>query len=248
MAEFDLLQAHNELQEALRELDERLDLASGDAETAGKRKITNELIEASKEAWGPISASLTSQLSSASEEVRIGVFYGLLRDLQKTFGEPVSKLVDDKLAAMPKPEKVEVSDEVLKEMNETRSTLFRKITNLIEMARSFDQDAGMYDPPKRRANKGAKSGPRAITFVNWYIDDKEYDTLTEVIKEYPQYDKTVTLRNAMKEKGIDLKNPPERFEYTLPDGKTLLGVNTKPAVTAAMASENTEDDDGGDDE
>lgn len=232
MAEFDLKAAHDELQEQLAKLDELLDAATGDAETAGKRKITNELIEASKAAWTPISESLTSQLSAANEDVRIGVFYGLLRDLQKTFGDSVSKLVDDKVAALPKPAKVEVSDDQLKEMQENRSALYKKITTLIEMAKSFDQAEGMVDPPKRRANKGAKAGPRAISFVNWFIDDKEYENLTAIIKEYGQYEKTVDLRNAMKEKGIDLKNPPARFEFTMPDGKTLVGTYTPPAPSA----------------
>lgn len=244
MSTLDLKAAHDELQEALKALDDRLDAATGDAETVGRRKVTDELIEASQQAWTPIADSLVNQLNNASEPVRIGVYYGLIRKLQKDFGEPISKLVDAMVEAMPKPEKLEVSEDVLKEMLESRAALYKKLTTLIEMAESFDQAEGMTMPPKRRANKGAKTGPRAISFVEWSIDDKDYKDLTEVIKDYDQFSKTVELRKAMTEKGIDLKKPPARFEFTMPDGKVLVGINTRPDVTDKMAEETETEEEG----
>lgn len=234
---------HDQLHTAINEIDDKLD-SQADATTAGKRKITNDLIAASESTWKNVSDGLISQLKEAPEDIQIGVYYGLIRSLQSEFGENLSKAVAAKVEAAPKTDVPKLSDEEISALSATRSELYGKLKNLIETAKNFGLDAGM-EMAKKRTGKMGKRGPRAISFFNWTVDTKAYDKLKDVIEDYPQYERVGELTKAMRAAGLNLTEPGDRLEFTLPDGKILVGVKDESKVPAP---EEDEADDSADEE
>jgi len=238
MSDFDLKKAHDELHAALNEIDTTLDAASGDQKSAGKRKITNGLIEDSKESWEPIAESLVEQLRVADPAVQVGVYFGLIRALQNEFSKELGDVVEAMVEKAPVEETVELSEEDAKALSKSRSEIYSKLKTLIGLAESFGQADGMYAPKKRTGGRG-KRGPRAISFFTWQVDGEDVENLKAVAEGYDQYEKTSDLTKAMREAEINLTKPEDRIEFTLPDGKILVGLNT--------AGEEVDDDDDDDD-
>jgi hypothetical protein len=234
------MEAHDELHRAIDEIDSTLDLLS-DSKAAGKRKITNDLIADAKDSWEPISNSLVEQLEAADEKLQIGVYFGLIRALQNKFSETLGTKVESMVESQPQVAKPDLSEEQIKELSSTRSGLYQKLKSLIEMAESFGQNDGMKMASKRTGAVGPR-GPRAISFINWSIEDDEFEKLGDVVTKYDQYEKVSELTKAMRETGINLTKPPARIEFTMPDGRVLVGVNTAPAVTENLPDEEDDED------
>lgn len=238
----DLREIYEKIHASINEIDEKLDSA-GDQKAAGKRKITNELIEESKETWEPVVNRLVEQLSEAPVEIQIGVYYGIVRGLNNKFSANLASEVEKIVEAQPKPEVVELSAEEVKLLSETRSELYKKLKTLIETANNFGEGDGM-ELPKRRTGAKGKRGPRAITFFSWSVDGEDVENLKAVVDLYDQYEKVSALTKAMREAKINLTKPEDRIEFTLPDGKVLVGIRTATPVE----SDDSEDDDDSDDE
>ena len=218
----ELQELHDDLHKKIEEIDQILD-AQDDQGAATKRKVVNELIEESKSAWEAAGNQLVTQLKSQDPKVQIGVFYGLLRQLNSEFSKEMSDAVEKMVAEIPKVEVAKVPDEELAKLSEVRSDIYAKIKQLVGMNDSFGGINNARLARKRTGSRG-KRGPRAITAFSWTIGEKNYDTLKEVAAEYSTvYEKTGELTKAMREANLDLKEPGDRLEFTLPDGNILIG-------------------------
>lgn len=242
----DLQNLHDDLHKKIDEIDAKLD-SQVDAKTAGKRAIVSDLIDSAKGTWTPVSEQLIGQLGSATEDVQIGVYYGLLRALNSAFSKKLSEAVDKKVEALPEATPADViPEEVIKELSTARSELYAKVRQLVEMNETFNGGCTMHLPKRRTGGRG-KRGPRAISSFNWTIDETAYENLKAVAEDYDQYEATKDLTKAMRDAKIDLKNPPDRIEFTLPDGKILVGVKDADKIVSPDNDPDNDGDDGDDD-
>lgn len=220
---------YTELSDALHEIDTKLD--SRDGGTSGlKSQVIGTAVEAAKDNWSVVSDSIVSQLSDTPPEVQIGFYYGLIRSLDKVYGDSAKKFVDEQIASAPKVEPL-ITEAEVPALLETRKDVYGKIKAVMGMAETFgDDDFQKMENPRRRggAPKG-KRGARAISFFTFTVVDSdgnetEYDKLRDVVDAVPAYDKVAELTKAIRAAGINLTTPPARWEFDLPDGRTLIGV------------------------
>jgi gamma-glutamylcysteine synthetase len=242
----DLQALHDDLHKQIDKIDEVLD-SQTNQKTAGKRTIVNQLIEKSEQTWKPVGSQLVEQLKGADIDTQIGIYYGLVRHLNNEFQKALSEAVEAKVADIPDTPANAIPEEELKSLSSIRSELYAKVKTLVEMNDTFGAGADMH-MPKRRTGARGKRGPRAITAYTWEIDGQSFDKLKDVAEVYDQYEKTADLTKAMREAKIDLKNPEERIEFTLPDGKILVGTKDPDKVATEDSDDDgdTENDDDGD--
>lgn len=223
----DLPEMYARLSQAINAIDEKLD--SRDGGTTGlKTKIIKERIDATKPNVDAVLEQIVGQLSTVDQEVQIGFYYGLVRSLDATYGEIAKKFVDDLVENSPKPEPLITEAEVAP-LTEKRKEVYAQIKSVMDMAKVFGEDSfATMTPPRRRggAPKG-KRGPRLINLVSWSIDDVDFGTdIKAVVDALPNYDKVKELTDAMKAAKINVTQPPAKIEFTLPDGRVLVGINT----------------------
>jgi len=218
----DLKQVYSDLKAAIDAMDEQLDSLT-DTKSAGKRVITNQLIEKNKDSWESVVDQFSASLSEAPDEVAIGVYFGIVRGLASKLQDKVNAALDALVASMPEAKPL-IDESDAKEIGENRSKVFAQIKSVIALSEQFGEADGM-ELPKRRTGGRGKRGKRALSYFTWFIGEKEYAKLADVIEVYPQFDKVGTLTAAMRDAGLNLTNPEGDLEFTLPDGELLVGVN-----------------------
>lgn len=236
----DLLEKYNECMEALNDLDEKLDSRDGTGNI--KTKIIKESIEATKENWESVANNLVGQLEDTNDDVKIGFYYGLMRQLDKVYSPVAKKYIDERVANAPKVEPL-ITVEQVPEVTEQRKEVYGRIKAIRAMAEAFDDpDLEKMETPRRRggAPKG-KRGPRAISYFSWNIEDDEYASLKDVVEALPYYDKVSELTKALKAAGYNLTTPPAEITFELSDGRVLVGTNN------AVDPDDDDDDDENDD-
>lgn len=197
--------------------------------------------------WFGIANQLKEKFSDLSVDVQIGVFYGLIRELD-SLRDPLSKELDKMVSEAPAPDTSEKpTPEQAKQLATIRSDFYGKLKNLIETAKSFGQDEGMVMAKKRTGGRG-KRGVRKSTYISWELDAQPIEKLSDIVELYPQFEKRSDLTKAMKVAGINLTEPPEKIEFALPDGKLLVGIYSPPSGSTGADVDDDEDDDDEDDE
>lgn len=236
----DLREIYTSLKSEIDAIDEKLD-SLGDAKAAGKRAITNQLIEKQRDSWTPVVETYVNTLTEAPQDVRIGVFYGIVRGLTSKLQELINKDLEELIKDIP-DNTPEITPEQAKELSEIRSKLYAQIKSVIGIAEQFGDNEGMEMPKKRTGSRG-KRGKRALSFFTWYIGEKKFDKLAEVVEIYPQYDKVADLTKAMREAKLNLTNPEGDLQFTLPDGEVLVGVNGLNENTSSDDEDDEDDND-----
>lgn len=226
--------AYRELVDAINSIDEQLDSLT-DSKAAGKRSITNQLIEKSKDSWSNVVDQFVGSLSTAPDEVKIGVYFGIVRGLAKELQDDVNAALEKIVSTLPE-QKPLIDPADAPELGKTRSDLYAKVKSVIALAEQFGEAEGMEMPKKRTGSKG-KRGKRALSYFTWFIGEKEYEKLAEIVDLYDQYEKVADLTKAMREAGLNLTTPEGDLDFTLPDGNILVGVNG-----AAEGDEDDSDD------
>lgn len=229
--------AYTALMTEIAGIDEKLDSLT-DVKAAGKRTKINEFIKNTEGSWQKVVEDFTSQLSNAPDEVKIGIYFGITRGLDSAFRVQVNETLDKIIESMP-PAAPLISVEEAPGLSKVRTDLYSKVKAVINLAEQFGEDASMVMPRKRTGSKGPR-GKRALSFFSWFVDATPYSKLSDVVADYDQYDKVSNLTAAMREAELDLRNPPDRIEFTLPDGKTLIGLNGN--VDEDVEDEEEEDD------
>jgi len=234
-------------------IDEILDAT---ADTSGKRKFTNELVENSKDEWKSPVDQIVLQLNEMTEDIRAGVFYGMIRTLTSSFKDNIDQWIEKQVASQPKEEVETISDEQKKALQERRSELSKQVNAIIEMAYTFNDAQG--DPennpdpnwPKPKIRRGAfgKRGPRALSFYTWAVDgigmEGDEDNNKGVAKKLG-FEKVSEFTAALKEAKINTTDPEEEFTVTIKGheinakrvGDDEEEVSTEPAESDSEDSE-----------
>jgi hypothetical protein len=209
----------------VNEIDSVLDAT---ADTSGKRKFTNDLVEAQTHEWKPAVDNLSGQMNQMTEEARAGVFYGMIRAFSTAFKDQIDKWIDQQVASIPKEEVETISDEQKKALQEQRSELSKQVNAIIDMAYTFGDAKGDQenepDPnwPKPRVRRGAfgKRGPRALSFYTWAIDgigmEGDDDSNKGVAKKLG-FEKVSEFTKALKDAGINTTEPADEFTVKIKD-------------------------------
>ena len=218
----ELQEVYTSLTEEITSIDRLLDSLT-DSASAGKTAKINEFVAATEDGWGEVVADFVSQLSAADNEVMIGIYFGITRGLNKAFSTKVNEVLDELVKNQPKAVPL-INPEEAPALGKARSELYAKVKAVIQLAESFGEEWEMSMPSKRTGTKGPR-GKRAISFFTWFVEDKEFQKLAQVVDLYDQYSKVSDLTAAMREAKINLTEPEDRIEFTLPDGKLLIGLN-----------------------
>jgi hypothetical protein len=204
-----------------------------DPAASGRRRIINDAVEANKSHVDTISNYLKTQLSEASPEIQVGIYFGLVRALDNEFGKSAKETVDKMIETLPKQEAL-ITKEEAADLSKIRTEFYSKQKTLVELAKTMGMDEGMDLPRKRTGSKG-KRGPRQASYITWSIDGVEVPeavgTLRPVVELYDQYATVGELTKAMREKKINLTEPDAEgndLSFVLPDGKTLTGEYNPP--------------------
>jgi hypothetical protein len=214
---------YKKLMVEVNSIDEVLDAT---ADTSGKRKFTNELVTNNENEWKPAVDGLVTQMNEMPEEVRAGVFYGMIRTLTSTFKDNLDKWIEEQVAKQPKEEVETISDEEKKALQERRSELSKQVNAIIDMAYTFGDAQGDQennpDPswPKPKIRRGAfgKRGPRALSFYTWAVDgigmEGDEDNNKGVAKKLG-FEKVSEFTKALKAAGINTTDPDDEFTVNI---------------------------------
>jgi hypothetical protein len=234
------------LHASIAEIDEVLDAQTADAKTAGKRKLTNDFIEAETATWEPIVNQLKELLEKVSPEKQIGVYFGIVRGLGTEYSTKLAAQIEALVSAQPVVEVEKISPETLKQLSATRSQLAKQLSSLVETLVGFGMNilpdgTEMVVAKKRVGGRGPR-GKRALSFFTWSVGDISYANLKEVVEAYDSFEKVANLTAAMRAAEIDTKNPGDRIEFTLPDGSILIGVKGEDAPETDSDADDDDDD------
>ena len=218
----DIQEMYQELMEAINSIDEQLDSLDG-GDSAGKRKIANDLVAANEAVWQPVVESLIRQLGNLEGDTLAGVFRGISGELNKAFAKPVADHIESLVEVAPVVEPLITAEEAT-ELSSQRSELYKNVKQVIHLA-SVMNSLELESPKIRRGSKG-KRGPRIVTLMNWAINGEALDDEIKY-KEVAiacGFEGSKGLTDYMKSKDIDTKAPENNeIEVELPDGRTLTG-------------------------
>jgi len=222
------------------ELDEIIDGAT-DQKSAGKRAVVNGLIEGSKEAVSDFAGQVIGELDkdTVPEDVRFGVFFGLVRELNKKFLDAATAYAESLVKTRPI---VEVDpaelDKASTERNDT-ALIMKNLLNILKMVDAERVEAEELKVPRKRSSGGPR-GKRQLSFYSWTVNGAATEnTLTEIAKSLG-YEKAVELREEMKAAGLNLTKPGATIEFTTPSGAVLIGTRD---ADAPEPEDDTDDDD-----
>lgn len=251
----DLVTLWNAMLAEINELDREID--SWNPALGVKRQFVGELKTKAEPIYKESVDNLIAQLREMSDEDRVGAFLGFRDALNKEFSKEVEDWVAKQVEELPKPEKVEVSDEHRKEVTEKRSERYTMAKQLHQLATGFNlPGVDKWELPKVRRG-GGKRGKRALNQYTWFIDGVEVDAdkqSPKFVAELLGYDKQADFTKALKshvvgttDKGepiyLNTTKPPSEFELTL-RGKLVSAVRNEAAEDEDedMDDEGDEDD------
>lgn len=220
----DIKDMYDELMEAINSIDEKLDSLDG-GDSAGKRKIANDLVSANEAVWSPVVNSLVAQLRNLEDNpsALAGVFRGIRGELDKAFAKPVTEYIESLVEDAPAVEPLITQDEA-GELSAQRSEIYKNVKQVIHLA-SVMNGLELDSPKIRRGSKG-KRGPRIVTLMSWAINGEELDPEVKYkdVAIACGFEGSKGLTDYMKSKDIDTKAPKDNeIEVELPDGRTLTG-------------------------
>lgn len=211
-------------------LDEKIAAASG-SDSAGKRAIANAIASETTDIWTPVAEQVVAHVQTLSGNDLVGTFTALVRALNENFREDVdgilSGLVEERSSDVP-----QVSDEELEDILKQRKVLsdeYKALRNILEM---FGQDVSDIPEPKRMTGSRGPRGPRTLSKYDYSIDgeprSKTQNSLSSIANTVCKdlNWKTKDLREFLVSQGLDLENPGDTWEYTLPNGKVLSAVKS----------------------
>ncbi len=233
----DLRGMYSQLKSFIDEADEKLDSLS-DTESAGRRKIGNDLMAATEEVWTPVVSGAVQQLGSMDQETRAGVYLGIIREFKKAFDKEVSDFLDSQVETAPKSEPLISADES-KELQTSRSEAYKQLKQVVELAVQFGEaDENEWELPKVRRGSRGKRGKRALSFYTWSIDGEEVADESNSpagVAKLLGFDKAGMFTQYLRDNGVNTSTPEDTFEV-------VYGEFTVSAVRDADAPETSEDD------
>ena len=228
------------------DIDEKLDSLT-DQETAGKRKVSNDLVEASRSKWEPFSTGAVKQMSEMDPETLAGVYLGIQKILKDEFDKSVSEFITSKVSDMPPVEPL-ISEEEAEALRKVRSGLYQQIKSVRELAIQVGEATEEDDEwkmPKMRRGAHGKRGKRALSLYTWFFNGEEIDdvdTVREVAKHLG-YERAALFTEALRAAGIETRNPPDEFTFNHPSGVVVTAVKDTDDVENGDDEDEDEDED-----
>lgn len=221
-----------ETYDAIVSIDEKIDAASGTT-AAGKRAMTNRLVEDEKDSWTPAVQNFVGEIRNGNLPIEkvIGVVNGIISGLTSEFGAEMDEHLDAEVERL-KSQAPEVSESELEELlNEGREQ--RKVYDAMRTVLDLlGEDVSGIPTPKRLSGARGPRGPRLSKKYNYTIDGKGRSDNTNTLSSIYQTDikgtegcedwtGTKQLKEFMAENGFDFDDPQDEFEVTLPNNKVL---------------------------
>jgi len=245
-----LVQMYDLVKGQIAAIDEELDAAQG-GKAAGKRAIINTLVKENGETIDIVLGQLREQLFDSdkfSDQQKAAFYYGLLSTLRDNFETRAQETIDPMVKEVPDAPAIP-AEELQKKSNE-RSLAYKQAKYVRELLSMFGEDLDNYPMPKRRGG-GGKRGTRELSKYSWSLDGErmpaDSDSLTAIAKKLG-FEKSVTLRELMRNAGINLTNPVDPITFDLsaedsPDNESHSIVGNK----RAEEEEDEEDDEDSED-
>jgi hypothetical protein len=210
---------HSQMMEAINEIDVLLDSVSG-GKTAGKRKITTDLMTKYNTVWEQAVGDVVTQIEGQPVEVQAALYSAFVSTLRNKFDKTSSAYIDGLVEAAPTQQAL-ISEDEVEVYSKKRSELYAKIKTVVDLAATVsDEELPM--PTSRRGSSG-KRGPRNLSLFTFYIGGEEVDlTIGQIAKENG-YEKAADLTAALKATGFDPREGSEFSDFELPNGKVLSG-------------------------
>jgi len=238
-----------ELYKEISEIDQSLAAASG-SETAGKRAIATQVMKSTEEVWkGPVE-QVVSWLKNefSNEEERVGAYTALIREVREAVRKQVDKYLDDAFkehkADTPEVKLTEAQLDELITRRKKAKEHFDILYSVLEMA---EVDLSDVPVPNRLAGARGPRGPRVLKGYDFFVGGKprtdKTNNLSSIAATVWPKTKVKDLKDFLVAQGIDLENPPDEFEVSLPtepNPTVLRGV--KGAAAEVEEDEDEEDE------
>lgn len=215
------------------EIDTKLDSLT-DQETAGKRKVSNDLIEQTRSEWEGFLASAVKQMENMQPEILSGVYLALQRGLKDKFESPTNEFISTQVQDMP-PVQPLISEDEAEELRKTRSALYQQVKSVRELAIQVgeaSEDDPEWKMPKMRRGAHGKRGKRALSYYEWFFNGDQVEDVNTVrdVAAHLGYAKAADFTAALREAGIETRNPPTpSFEFNHPSGVVVTAVRDEEA-------------------
>ncbi len=245
----DLRGMYDSLKTFIDEADEKLDSLS-DTESAGRRKIGNDLITAAESQWSPAVEGAIQSFNNMDEAPRAGPYLGLIRELKKAFDKDVTEFLDSQVETAPKAEPL-ISETEAKELSVSRSEAYKQLKQVVELAVQFGEaDENEWELPKVRRGSRGKRGKRALSMYSWTINGEavpEESNSPAGVSKLLGFEKAGLFTQFLRDNDVDTSKPPVTFEVAYGD-KTVSAVRDADAPDDVQDEDDVDDEDDADDE
>jgi len=210
---------YDQLVEVINEIDVKLDSLSG-GKGATKTKVLNGLVTAHADKWEGAVNDMIAQLETLDEASQAAVYTGFVNKLRKTFDKSVNSYVEGLVDSQPVQEAL-ITPEEAEVLSKKRSEVYQKVKSVVELADTFGES---FEMPKIRRGSSGKRGPRNLSLFTFFVDgvEQEEASIGEIAKANG-YDKAAELTDALRKSGFDTKDGDAFDNFTMPNGKTLMG-------------------------
>jgi len=213
--------------ESVADIDVKLDSLT-DQETAGKRKVSSDLIEATRSEWEDFLGNSIKQMETMDPEIQFGVYLALQKGLKEKFEAPSNEFISQRVSSMPPVEPL-ISEEEAEALRKTRSALYQQVKSVRELAIQVGEateDDETWKMPKMRRGAHGKRGKRALSLYDWFFNGEEDDDVNTVgeVAAKLGYAKASEFTQALRDAGIDTRNPPATFEFNHSSGVIVTAV------------------------
>lgn len=236
----------------IEKMDETLDAQAG-SEAAGKKKIATELVSSYEESWTDIAGQVSKHLQSLDEEALVGVYTGIVRNLNETFGEQIDKFLETRMKERKTADAEKLSEEQIEALMEERRNLVKYYGVIRVLLESSDEDVSDIPEPKVRRGSVGKKGPRILSTFDYFVDGEalsdDDNSLTALAKKHnmkgselkEHLEKNLVLEEGVESFKLKKGEVPNYWTATLPDGKTLTAKRQAEFATEDSAVEDEDE-------
>lgn len=249
------------LYKEITELDAVIEASVG-GKSAGKRSLANRLAEEQTENVTNLSSVIEENFEGLSPEEVAGLYTGLIKKLNETFSDKVSTYLDSQIGETQEvtPEMIEAADKAM-EVRKEKVKGFKTLRQLLEM---FNNDTSAIPEPRKWTGS---RGPRTFSQFQYAINgvdlDESDNSLATVAKmggfekgsrtnrkgEEVAISASAMLKDHLKESiNLDLKNPPDTWEATLPNGVVVTATKQEITVDDTSYVDDSDDEDSDDED
>lgn len=217
---------YDQMMEAIADIDTQVDSLTG-GKSAGKRKVTSDLVVANQELCDNATTMIVGQLTDEkySDEQRVALYSAIVSGLKAKFEESTSAYVSAIVDTQPEQLPL-VTPEEAAVLSTQRSALYQKVKSIVDIQQSLGGEE--WDMPKMKRGSSGKRGPRNLSLFTWSLDGEEIDETIGNIAKANGYDKASELTKALREGAtvpaeFDTREGDTLTSFTLPNGKVLSG-------------------------